>query len=1097
MRRAVLSCLPLALLSGTVAGPAAADAEPERTQSPAPTTTVRGRVTLLSGDVVTVFEQNGRLSARPQPGPGRAGTAFRIEQTATSLSVVPQDAEADLGSGKLDPRLFDVRLLLDHAYDDEHRADLPLIVQGEGARALTPSGLSVRQAFDGVDAVAATQSKAEATASWNARAGWGKVWLDGKRTPVLDVSVPQIGAPAAWRAGHTGKGSTVAVIDTGIDTTHPDLAGKVVEQRDFTGGDDPDDLVGHGTHVASTIAGSGAKSGGKYKGVAPDATLLNAKVCATNSCSESAILAGMHWAAESGAHVVNISLGGPDTPGIDPLEEAVNALTERHNTLFVVAAGNAGAVEPEATVSSPASADAALAVGAVDKNDRLAPFSSRGPRVGDAALKPEITAPGVAVVAAKARHATFDGPGPEGYLELSGTSMATPHVAGAAAILAAQHPKRTAAEYKAMLTAAAAPTEGVGVYAQGAGRVDVGRATRQTTRTDPAVLSLGRAAWPHQDDEPITRKVTYHNDSDQPTTYRLSVTATGPDGKPAPEGMFRLDATELTVPPHGSTAVDFTADTRAGTVDGYHGGRIVATAGDTVVQTPFAVNREGEHRTLDLSAVDVDGGPTELSAVVMSKATGRVHHVYDPSGRASLRLPVGEYGVNSPSGTGQRVYHLVQPSLTLAKDEALVLDRRLAKPVAYTFPSGGVRAADLYTTTAHVADNRVMLVVDILMMGGLTPDVPGLRIFTANLGPQVPEDRFWASLNGAYEGGDNLYFTAAYSRGRMFDGYQRTLTTRDLAAVETRHHAPAPSRHEWTYAQAWPKWRYGSFPYAFASPFKLPAVKTRYFTTDDGLEWTTGSYVLRFDGDAGAGPAAQEGFAFTRFTRYEPGRRYHASFHAAVHGPVLPAFEPFPSGLTRTGNTINAWIALFSPADPDQVGNSFPDFGRTALFRDGTKIGETPAAGRADFTVPADAAGYRLEVEAKRSDSAFSTHVQLAQTFRSGHVGDETALPVTVLRYRPEVDLTNHARAGRLARLPIEVQRQRGATNTPRAVELSVSYDDGKSWQRVPVLRTGHDTYTALYRHPDRQTFVSLKAKATDNLGGITEQTVIRAYGVR
>ncbi|MFE2094582.1 S8 family serine peptidase [Streptomyces sp. NPDC059460] len=94
----------------------------------------------------------------------------------------------------------------------------------------------------------------------------------------LDQSVPQIGAPEAWAAGYDGTGTKVAVLDTGIDPDHPDVAGRVKKTQNFT--DDPDavDHHGHGTHVASTIAGSGAASGGKYKGVAPGADLYIGKV---------------------------------------------------------------------------------------------------------------------------------------------------------------------------------------------------------------------------------------------------------------------------------------------------------------------------------------------------------------------------------------------------------------------------------------------------------------------------------------------------------------------------------------------------------------------------------------------------------------------------------------------------------------------------------------------------------------------------------------------------------------------------------------------------------------------------------------------------
>src|SRR6185369_1071830 len=138
-----------------------------------------------------------------------------------------------------------------------------------------------------------------------------------------------------------------------------------------------------------------------------------------------------------------------------------------YGALFVVAAGNSGA---DHSVQTPSSADAALAVGAVDGADALAPFSSRGPRDGDYALKPDLTAPGVDITAARSKDAELGRPG-EQYVTLSGTSMATPHVAGAAAILAQRRPDWDAATLKAALMGSARPNPATGVFGQGAGRV--------------------------------------------------------------------------------------------------------------------------------------------------------------------------------------------------------------------------------------------------------------------------------------------------------------------------------------------------------------------------------------------------------------------------------------------------------------------------------------------------------------------------------------------------------------------------------------------------------------------------------------------------
>ena len=171
----------------------------------------------------------------------------------------------------------------------------------------------------------------------------------------------------------------MAVLDTGIDTTHPDLrGGKVVAAANFSESDSTTDHVGHGTHVASIVAGTGARSGGERKGVAFQASLLNGKVLDDFGFgSESGIIAGMEWAARRRARVVNMSLGGWPTDGSDPMSQAVNRLTARYRTLFVVSAGNSG--PGEQTVENPGVSTSALTVGAVDADDELADFSSRGP----------------------------------------------------------------------------------------------------------------------------------------------------------------------------------------------------------------------------------------------------------------------------------------------------------------------------------------------------------------------------------------------------------------------------------------------------------------------------------------------------------------------------------------------------------------------------------------------------------------------------------------------------------------------------------------------------------------------------------------------
>lgn len=198
----------------------------------------------------------------------------------------------------------------------------------------------------------------------------------------------------------------MAVLDTGYDPGHPDLKDVVEESESFVPGEDVTDRNGHGTHVASTVAGSGAASDGKEKGVAPGVDLHVGKVLSDAGVGyDSWIVAGMEWAArDAHARVVSMSLGSSEyADGETVLARAVDELSAETGALFTIAAGNDG---PDAqTVRSPGTADAALTVGAVDSADAIASFSSRGPRYGDDALKPEITAPGVDILAARSQYA--------------------------------------------------------------------------------------------------------------------------------------------------------------------------------------------------------------------------------------------------------------------------------------------------------------------------------------------------------------------------------------------------------------------------------------------------------------------------------------------------------------------------------------------------------------------------------------------------------------------------------------------------------------------------------------------------------------------
>lgn len=596
----------------------------------------------------------GRGSATVQPGPGRSNVSFRGHAGPDGYLVVPSDAEAALAAGELDERLFDVKYLVDNGYGDTGGASagqVPLIVRyqqrmaaatvHQKAAALPASttpltlgginGAAVRvdkkhagsfwAAVRGTGAAPAPSGLAHPKAAAPARLGDGlsKVWLDARVTSLDDVSGPQIGAPTAWAAGYDGTGVDVGVIDTGIDATHPDLAGKVVASQNFVpagspGGGDPTDVTdrfGHGTHVASIIAGSGAASGGRYRGVAPGAGLIIAKALDdTGTGSDSTIISAMQWeAATAHAKIVNMSLGSDGaSDGTDPLSQAVNDLSAQFGTLFVVAAGNSG---PDTkTVGAPGAATAALTVGAVDSHDQTTSFSSRGPRLGDGGLKPEIAAPGLNIVAARAAGTSLgegslpgDGPIDQFYTAASGTSMATPHVAAAAAELAEQHPDWTGAQLRAALVGTSHAL-GDDVYDYGAGRLDIGRAITQKVFDDTPSVS-GDFLLPVTGD-PVTRTVTYTNTGTTDVTLDLATDLVS--GGAAVTGLVSVSPGTLTVPAGGTASTVLTLDV-SGRKSGVYTGRLQATdaAGDHLT-VPIGIRVHPPLRTLRV-LVDTRGEP--------------------------------------------------------------------------------------------------------------------------------------------------------------------------------------------------------------------------------------------------------------------------------------------------------------------------------------------------------------------------------------------------------------------------------------------------------------------------------------------------------
>jgi hypothetical protein len=582
----------------------------------------------------------------------------------------------------------------------------------------------------------------------------------------------------------------------------------------------------------------------------------------------------------------------------------------------------------------------------VDRDDRLAEFSSRGPRVGGGAIKPEITAPGVGIVAARAGQSQPDEPVGESYTRISGTSQATPHVTGAAALLAGQHSAWRAAELKAALVGTAVPNADLDVYAQGGGRLDVAAASTRPLRVAPAVLDLGRPPWPHTDDTPTTRTVTYHNDGSEPRTLSLTVQASGPGGAPAPAGVFEVRPSQLTVPAGGSATATLTADTRQSAPDGVYLGSVVASGGEQTLRTLFTIEREPESYNLSLTHLDRAGEAavdyfTVLDGVDAPTST----MLYEPDGTVTVRLPRGRYHLTSiiRAATDGSVSLLTRPELELTADTTLVLDARAARPAAsVTVPRQAAKPLGSVVGFFRELPDGAEISASLHTFTDFAP------LFTAHLGPALPADQmrgrvlsWWGEDGPAGDLGDgaHVYNLAWYPPGHLPSEFHRQVREPDLAVVQARHATEHPGTRPAKitsssvpgYVDAW----------AFGTGITVPAKRTEYYSTETGVRWS--SYVY------GNEDPEQE----SEPTAYPVGPAVER-WQQAPYGPGFPAPALYQGlWMSRTGDRLWLVPPLLSDQTIGHAGFGELASERRVLYRNGR---EFPPNANGEYDVPAAAA---------------------------------------------------------------------------------------------------------------------------------------------
>ena len=531
------------------------------------------------------------------------------------------------------------------------------------------------------------------------------VFASAQYVPQLDRSPQQIGAPALWGAGleTAGQGVKIGVIDTGVDHDHVffDPAGytmpagfpkgqqrftnaKVIVARAFPppGGRNENaalafdsDNSSHGTHVAGIAAGNARTqaTGRTVSGIAPRAFIGNYKALVRTDSGLSPngnapeIVAAIETAVRDGMDVLNLSIGQPELePRRDVVALALDAAAAA-GVVSVVAAGNDFNDLGAGSISSPANSERAITVGAVEVSGTTprgthAGFSSVGPTTISLRLKPDVAAPGVDVLSSV----------PAGWSSFSGTSMASPHVAGAAALLLQRHPSWTVAQVKSALvqTGADASNEGDSLAApqfQGGGVVSLARADRPLLFADPAGVSLGLLGRGARSDGAIVLT----DASGGAGTWQVSMVR-----RERPAGANLVVPATVTVPGSLSYEVATSGSAAQGDFSGY----LELRRGTDVRRVPFwgrvAVPTLARHQPVTLRLVGVHRGTTAGNP---SRVT-RYRYPEDPSGvglntflrgpeavyRVRLTRPVANFGVvvtQNPPGSR------VEPRVVSGLDE--------------------------------------------------------------------------------------------------------------------------------------------------------------------------------------------------------------------------------------------------------------------------------------------------------------------------------------------------------------------------------------------------------------------------------------------
>ncbi len=1060
----------------------------------APPTGSGETVTLVTGDEVTLGAPvAGVPTVAVRPADESSGSSFTTLELDGDVYVVPDDVD-HLVPDVLDLELFNVTGLVEMGYTDA----LPLIVRGPRSLAAL---VEAERSLPSIGATAMTVPKrdvarfAETLAGVRA-AGDTKVWLDRVvEATELDGNLTQVGAPQAWDAGLSGAGVDVAVLDTGVDADHPDLRGKVGAQANFTADESAADGHGHGTHVASIIGGSGAAAAGARKGVAFGAQLLSGKVLGTDGRGQASwIIAGMEWATGQGAEVVNLSLGGTATGGDDPLAQAVDALTADTGALFVIAAGNTGS--GSSTIETPGIAASALTVGAAGANGRPPYFSSNGPTKGTYRAKPDLTAPGVNITGARAG-------GGDPYTTMTGTSQATPHVAGAAALLLEQHPDWDWQRVKTVLMTTADPQVPTRMpYAEGAGLLDLADATTATLLLNRGNVDFGYLRYPNGSD-PVSIELTLTNTGTTAQPVRLSDEASNVYNEPAPGDLVTIAPAELTVAPGATERVTVTLTPANAQPARYSGAVTLARDGFEPTNLPLSFYTEPPRHDVRLTVLDRNGQPWAGGTVWfgnMQELNPRFGGGFttvrlDENGQGTGRVAPGPVSmvakVETPA-TGDEpstVAFAGSPEVMVDKDISFTIDARDAQRLDPAEVEG--EATDVSTVSVHYARRDAVNRGTIGDAIYATPEeLESGRVFLQPTEPvrhgrAVVETRWRLDATGD-------------PRTRRADVYQLVLDgptvpdppvyglsraqARELARLDADYRSPLGTEDR--YVETWSA-NTDLVTANFVTPRELsvPRRRVELVTARPDVLWR----------HCVTGPKGTVARLCDPTTAYESGSRRSTVWFRAPAPAVIAA--------SHGDSRILLPVALSDGEHPGTVLDAAAAGNQSLrLYRNGVEL---PRVGVGNyFDSPPEPATFRLDHTSSPNPDRLPIGRQTSTSWTFPSQAGATPRLLTV-DYQPNTDALGRLPAWRPLTLGVRVVSNAGSADAvriePGTARFRVSTDQGKHWYEAIVWPKYDGTYSAIVPGlaPRPGQSVSVRANATAAAGRTIDQTIIDAYPVR